>query len=230
MLAIAASSTFACATDYGQCGGDGWDGQRCCAGTECQEKDEYYSQCIPIPKAAAVAAAQRPVVTSINLDTPGYYSDRLQKATAELEAAAWSHDVSVGLLEVSHPLESSVQVVRNTGGGSSKCCKQHPVAAAARVHGSALQVQLEPRSPAQVDAWSSRNGARVYLASTPSRNGQARARHFSEVEYVAWDLLGKRLEFTIDLSAAGCGCNAAVYLVSLKQNSRPGNCGGDRCA
>ena len=70
MLAIAASSAFACATDYGQCGGDGWDGQRCCAGNECQEKDEYYSQCIPIPKAAAVAAAQRPVVTSINSILP----------------------------------------------------------------------------------------------------------------------------------------------------------------
>lgn len=230
MLCIAASSVLGCASDYGQCGGDGWDGQRCCAGNECQTKDEYYSQCIPVPKAnTATATAQRTVITSVNLDTAGEHGERLQAAAADLEAsAAWSHEVSVGLLEVAHPLERPVQVIRNTGGGTSRCCKQHPVAAGARVHGSALQVQLEPRTPKQIDAWSSRNGARVYLASSPSSSGQARARHFGEVEYVAWDLLDKRLEFTIDLSAAACGCNAAFYLVSLKQNSRPGNCGGDR--
>lgn len=49
-----------------------------------------------------------------------------------------------------------------------------------------------------------------------------------EVKYVAWELLDRTLAFTVDLSAASCGCNAAVYLVSMAQNAEPGTCGGDR--
>ena len=40
-------------------------------------------------------------------------------------------------------------------------------------------------------------------------------------------MLGREISFTIDLSAAECGCNAAVYLVSMKQNKEPGTCDGD---
>ena len=41
-------------------------------------------------------------------------------------------------------------------------------------------------------------------------------------------LLGKTLTFTADLSAADCGCNAALYLVGLPigKANKPGNCGG----
>ena len=34
----------------------------------------------------------------------------------------------------------------------------------------------------------------------------------------AFKLAGKTLSFSIDLSGAGCGCNAAVYLVAMPQN------------
>lgn len=195
MFAGIAAAVLSCARDYGQCGGDGWDGQHCCAGSEaCEEKDEYYSQCLPKAEVTTAMAAQRPVVTSVNLASAGSWSAQLQRSAEALAALPWSRDVSVGLLEVSNPVEPSVQIVRNPGGGTSHCCKQHPIAAGARVAGTALQVQLEPRSASQIDAWSSRNGARVYFGSTPSRNGQPLAKRIADVEYVGWDLVGKRLE------------------------------------
>lgn len=40
-------SQHPCAKAYGQCGGDNWNGQKCCPGTACQEKSQYYSQCLP---------------------------------------------------------------------------------------------------------------------------------------------------------------------------------------
>ena len=81
---------------------------------------------------------------------------------------------------------------------------------------------LEPRSAQQRAQWSSRNGARVYFADAAGECVSGQAAHS------AWSLLGKTLAFTVDLSAADCGCNAAVYLVSMRQNAQPGNCGGDR--
>ena len=70
-----------------------------------------------------------------------------------------------------------------------------------------------------------RNGARVYLAK--DQGASAACTSHDEVEYSAWELLGRELSFTIDLSAAECGCNAAVYLVSMHANVEPGSCGGD---
>jgi len=47
--------------------------------------------------------------------------------------------------------------------------------------------------------------------------------------YTAVPLLGRTLRFTTDISWVGCGCNAALYLVSLQQNSRVSRCFASYC-
>lgn len=47
--------------------------------------------------------------------------------------------------------------------------------------------------------------------------------------YMAMPLLGKMLRYTIDLSGAGCGCNAALYLVSMRQNAQASLCNDYYC-
>ena len=34
--------------------------------------------------------------------------------------------------------------------------------------------------------------------------------------------MGKRLSFTVDLSEVGCGCNAALYMVSMSYSTEVG--------
>lgn len=47
---------------------------------------------------------------------------------------------------------------------------------------------------------------------------------YSHDRYLALKLLGRRIQYTTDISGAGCGCNAALYLVSMQQNTDPSNC------
>lgn len=65
--------------------------------------------------------------------------------------------------------------------------------------------------------------ARAYFASSCT------AGTYDNTEYLALNLLGKTLQYTTDLSGAGCGCNAALYLVSMQQNSDPSTCGDFYC-
>jgi hypothetical protein len=52
---------------------------------------------------------------------------------------------------------------------------------------------------------------------------------YNNSDYVAWQLLGKKLTYTTDVSQAGCGCNAAMYLVSMAQNNEVSGCGDYYC-
>lgn len=52
------------------------------------------------------------------------------------------------------------------------------------------------------------------------------AHHWHDVSYKHFSLLNRGLTFTLDLSAVGCGCNAAVYLVQMTEpdSDGPGYC------
>ena len=176
-------------------------------------------------------------------------------ADRALSGTSWSYDVCVGSLSVDVSLPnrehaSTMRVVRNTGGGTSLCCAQFPVAAPVKVSGASVQLRLLPRpqpeptseahdktlqrgrrlartSAADTAAanQAGRNGARIYFADDPARQrgaaGRCEVSSHSEVAYAGWRLLGREISFTVDLSAAECGCNAAVYLVSMRQNRKP---------
>lgn len=62
---------------------------------------------------------------------------------------------------------------------------------------------------------------RAYFADTCS--GPA----YNPNEYLALNLHGGSLSYTVDLSGADCGCIAALYLVNMHENTDPGTCGGD---
>jgi len=66
-------------------------------------------------------------------------------------------------------------------------------------------------------------GGRSYFGDMCSRNG------FDPSEYVAVNILGKTIRWTVDLSGAGCGCNGALYLASMRQNSNKSDCGDYYC-
>jgi len=79
-----------------------------------------------------------------------------------------------------------------------------------------------------------RFNSRSYLLADFEEKGCAR-RSFGDsykcVDYAAgaYQLAGRTLSFSLDLSAATCGCNAAIYLVAMPQNDDATSCGDYYC-
>lgn len=64
---------------------------------------------------------------------------------------------------------------------------------------------------------------RAYFAESCSAGA------YNNSAYAAIPLLGKELTYTTDVSQAGCGCNAALYLAPMRQNPVIGGCGDYYC-
>ena len=67
------------------------------------------------------------------------------------------------------------------------------------------------------------SGSRGYLAHASCEDANL------PEDYMKESLVGKTLSYTTDLSAATCGCNAALYLVSMAQNPDPSSCNDYYC-
>lgn len=52
---------------------------------------------------------------------------------------------------------------------------------------------------------------------------------YNQGEYLNLQLLGKRITYTTDLSGAGCGCNAALYLTSMAHHEDKSACFDHYC-
>eukprot|EP00425_Heterocapsa_triquetra_P022514 CAMPEP_0195154966 /NCGR_PEP_ID=MMETSP0448-20130528/183918_1 /TAXON_ID=66468 /ORGANISM="Heterocapsa triquestra, Strain CCMP 448" /LENGTH=919 /DNA_ID=CAMNT_0040193747 /DNA_START=69 /DNA_END=2826 /DNA_ORIENTATION=+ len=61
-------------------------------------------------------------------------------------------------------------------------------------------------------------GGRAYFADTCT------AGHYDHKQYLALNLLGKTMRFSTDISGTHCGCNAALYLTSMAQNTHESEC------
>jgi len=66
-------------------------------------------------------------------------------------------------------------------------------------------------------------GSRAYFADACT------AGVYDHNQYVALKLLGKKMRYSLDVSGAGCGCNAAFYLTSMRQNPHKSQCSDYYC-
>jgi len=66
-------------------------------------------------------------------------------------------------------------------------------------------------------------GSRAYFALS------CQAGAYDHSQYLAFNLLGRRMRYTTDMSDLGCGCNAAFYLTNMHQNTQPSECSDFYC-
>jgi hypothetical protein len=66
-------------------------------------------------------------------------------------------------------------------------------------------------------------GGRAYFADT------CNAGKYNNTDYQRLNLLGKTMKWSVDLSGAGCGCNAALYLTSMGHNEHVSECFDHYC-
>lgn len=83
----------------------------------------------------------------------------------------------------------------------------------------------KPAGPVEVDSGRIMPGmwGRAYLAKGCSSGS------YDNAAYLAVKLLGKKITYTTDISQAGCGCNAALYLVPMHKNAEATSCEDHYC-
>jgi len=118
-------------------------------------------------------------------------------------------------------VEVEVQAVRPTcPGGIELAGEGYVNLVNAMVNTPGDEAQKVEVQDGAVVAWMS---GRTYFAETCSEES------YEAVEYKALSLLGRTIKWTVDLNGAGCGCNAAVYLTSLAQNTKKSECSDYYC-
>ncbi|OTB18636.1 glycoside hydrolase family 6 protein [Daldinia sp. EC12] len=91
----------ACASVWGQCGGQGWTGPTCCAsGSTCNKSNDYYHQCLPDAAATtstttrptSVSTTAKPTTTTKPTTTIGSATTKVPTTTAPVGSgtAGWS--------------------------------------------------------------------------------------------------------------------------------------------
>jgi len=93
--------------------------------------------------------------------------------------------------------------------------------------GTDMQRQVDARGApdaAQNGAVAPHLGFRGYFAESCATPGV-----YSREAYLGLGLLGKTLRYSVDLSGAGCGCNVALSLASMRQNEEAGACADYFC-
>ena len=196
--------TGGCAALWDQCGGTDWTGTTCCAagGTCTCQDDGFYCQC-------AITATGAPTPRPTPRPTP-----------APTKNPSSPHDTPT-------PRPTRKPTPAPTpgsggGGGGDTCLGSLSVAGAPDVVVTRASYNSAAGATTRGARLTAALGSRNYLADACIEGGYAPAR------YAAWQLLGKSLAFDVDVSAAGCGCNAAVYLVGMAQGGHDaGTCGGD---
>ncbi len=128
-------------------------------------------------------------------------------------APPWSSDTCIGALPIQWPAASTGhQIIRNRGWGGDS------YAAPARLTADGIDFKLLPRTSSSQNG---RTSARVYFGASHDSCTEGA---YSPTNYMAVDFIGKTLSWDVNISASRCGCNAALYLVNMRQNSEPGEC------
>jgi cellulose 1,4-beta-cellobiosidase len=147
MVALAQQAALAalinakrCAAAFGQCGGDNWDGAKCCPGTTCRVQSQYYSQCMPqdevssttthTPHMSVVGASGGhaasfggvPHGSNLFASHPYYVGDEYQQRVKTSMQARWAEGVALAQMTRMLSVPSAFwvdRVAKIDGGGST---------------------------------------------------------------------------------------------------------------
>jgi len=99
-------------------------------------------------------------------------------------------------------------------------------------HGQISMISTGASDPGNPSGQVELLGGDAVIAHLPGRayfGDQCKEGGYDSASYASIQFLGKTFRYTVDLSGAGCGCNAALYFTNMRQNSQIGTCGDYYC-